>query len=476
VLGGGTLNCADVAAIARDGRRVSIAAEGLARAVASREVANQLVGRRGVYGRTTGVGANRSVQIDAVEAPDHGLNLLRSHAGGAGPQVRADIVRAMLAVRANQLAAGGAGVHPELISALADVVNGNRLPTVQRFGAIGTADLTALASTALCMLGELPWRTGELATVFRLAPSDVLSFCSSNAATLGEAALACHDLDGLLRANTVIAGLSFLAVDGSGEAYTEAVQAARPYPGQQAVAARLRRLLADAEVGPAARIQDPFGFRALPQVHGPAVDAVARLAEVLAIEMNAASENPLISTTELDAFHNGNFHTAYVAHALDGARAAVFSTAALSAARLANLVEPSYTGLRPFLAVGPTASSGVMILEYVAQSALAELRHAAAPATLGNAVLSRGAEDHASFSAQAANRTTDLITTYQTVLACELVASVRALRLREISPKAGALRTAYEKATAAFDPGLADRPLNADLDNAVALLPELAAD
>jgi histidine ammonia-lyase len=117
-----------------------------------------------------------------------------------------------------------------------------------------------------------------------------------------------------------------------------------------------------------------------------------------------------------------------------------------------------------------------MILEYVAQSALAELRHAAAPATLGNAVLSRGAEDHASFSAQAANRTTDLITTYQTVLACELVASVRALRLRESGPKAGTLRIAYEKANAAFDPGLADRPLNADLANAVALLPELAAD
>jgi histidine ammonia-lyase len=274
----------------------------------------------------------------------------------------------------------------------------------------------------------------------------------------------------------VVAGLSFLAVDGSAEAYADAVQSARPYPGQQEVAARLRTLLAEAGAGPAARIQDPFGFRALPQVHGPAVDAVARLDDVLRVEMNAAAENPLISPAEQDAFHNGNFHTAYLAHALDGARAAVFSTAALAAARLANLVEPTYTGLRPFLAAGPSASSGVMILEYVSQSALAELRHAAAPATLGNAVLSRGAEDHASFSAQAANRTTDLIATYETVLACELVAAVRALRLREREPRTGALRVAYEKAISALDPRLADRPLDADLANAITLLPELGAD
>jgi histidine ammonia-lyase len=475
-LGGGTLTAAEVVAIARDGRRAALAPGGLARAEAAYEVTKQLVAKRGVYGRTTGVGANRSIQIDDVEAPDHGLNLLRSHAGGAGPLIESAIVRAMLAVRANQLAAGGAGVHPELISALVDLVNSGRLPTVYRFGAIGTADLTALASTAMCMIGELPWRDGELAPVFHLAPSDVLAFCSSNAATIGEAALACHDLGALVRASTVVAGLSFLAVDGSTEAYTEAAQLARPYPGQQAVAARLRTLLADAGTEPAARIQDPFGFRALPQVHGPAVDAVDRLGEVLTVEMNAAAENPLISSAEHDAFHNGNFHTAYLALALDGARAAVFSTAALAAARLANLVEPTYTGLRPFLAAGPAASSGVMILEYVAQSALAELRHAAAPATLGNAVLSRGAEDHASFSAQAAYRTSELIGSYQTVLACELVAAARALRLRGREPAAGALRVAFEKATAALDPRLADRPLDADLTNAITLLPELGAD
>ena len=472
-LGGGTLSAAEVVAIARGGSRAALAPEGLTRAAAAHDVAKALVGKRGVYGRTTGVGANRSIQIDDVEAPDHGLNLLRSHAGGAGPLMDAPIVRAMLAVRANQLAAGGAGVQPELISALVDLVNSGRLPTVYRFGAIGTADLTALASTAMCMIGELPWRDGELAPVFHLAPSDVLAFCSSNAATIGEAALACHDLGVLLRASTVVAGLSFLAVDGSTEAYARAVQSARPYPGQQAVAALLRTLLEDAGTGPAARIQDPFGFRALPQVHGPAVDAVAHVADVLNVEMNAAAENPLISAGERDAFHNGNFHTAYLAHALDGARAAVFSTAALTAARLANLVEPTYTGLRPFLAAGPSASSGVMILEYVTQSALAELRHAATPATLGNAVLSRGAEDHASFSAQAANRTTDLIGSYQTVLACELVAAVRALRLREREPRAGALRVAYEKALATLDERLADRPLDTDLANAITLLPEL---
>jgi histidine ammonia-lyase len=472
-LGLGTLRWSDVVAVARNGARVEIAAEGRARAVASYGLATTVRPSRPVYGRTTGVGANRSIEVGAEDADGHGLRLLRSHAGGAGQRVEPEAVRAMLAVRLNQLTAGGSGVRPAVLDAMAEAINRHLLPPVRRIGAIGTADLTALASTALCLIGEQPWEGGELAPV-ALATSDALAFLSSSAATMGAAALAGHDIDEMLRAALVVAGLSFVAVDGCEEAYQAAVHDARPHPGQRAVAGRMRALLDGACDRPAARVQDPYGLRALPQVHGPAVDAVAHLDHVLTVEMNSPNENPLILGDEPDVYHNGNFHTAYLTHALDGVRTAVFATAGLATSRLATLLEPGYTGLRPFLADGPAGSSGALILEYVAHSALADLRHAAAPSALGSAVLSRGSEDHASFSSQSARRTAELLDSYRTVLACELVAAVRALRLRGIEPAAGPLRTAYQKAATALDERTADRPLDADLASAELLLPELA--
>jgi histidine ammonia-lyase len=304
-------------------------------------------------------------------------------------------------------------------------------------------------------------------------PADALSFISSNAAAIGEAALACADLSELLRAGTVITALAFLASDGNSEPYEAVVHLARPYPGQQAVAARLRDLLAGQPVA-AARIQDPFSYRAVPQVHGPAVDAVLALERALAIELNAAAENPLIDSVGERALHNANFHTAYLGLALDAMRNALYQTAALSVARLSLLFEPAFTGLSPFLAAGPAGSSGLMILEYVAQSALGDLRQHAAPTALATAVVSRGVEEHAPFSSQAARNSLDAIAAYRVVLAAELVAAVRALRMRELRLAAGPLADAYQFAVAKLPSSLEDRPLDSDVEAAAALLPGLA--
>jgi histidine ammonia-lyase len=467
-LNGHGLTCAHVHAIVRDGLPVVVTDDGMARARAAHRTATELAGRRPVYGRTTGVGANREFAVADLGDPEHGLRLLRSHAGGAGPAVDPRIARAMLAIRLNQLAAGGSGVDPALLDVLTAAVNRGLTPPMRHYGAIGTADLTSLASAALCLRGEQPWAGGEL-PAYPLASADALAFISSNAATLGEAALACHDLSRLLRASVVVTALSFRAVDGSTEAYAKPVHESRPHPGQRTVAAQLRALLTGPE--PAARIQDPFAFRAVPQVHGPAMDALAYLDRVLTVEMNAASENPLVA--EHDVFHNGNFHTAYVTQALDTTRAALFGTASLAVARLATLVEPGYTGLRPFLADGPPTSSGVLILEYIAHSALAALRHAAAAAALGSAVLSRGMEEHASFSALAAHRTTDVLPAYEVVLACELVAAVRSLRQRGVTDIAGPLGAAFTRVSEVLDETMADRPLADDVAAATRVLPDL---
>ncbi len=232
--------------------------------------------------------------------------------------------------------------------------------------------------------------------------------------------------------------------------------------------------------GPAPRVQDPYGYRALPQVHGPAVDAAGHATRIVTSELNAAAENPLIDVAGQAVWHNGNFHTGYIGLALDALRAALFQTSALSAARLGTLVEPAFTGLAPFLATDPPPSSGVMILEYVAQSAIADIRRLAGPAALGSAVLSRGVEEHAGFSTQSARATTDTVPAYRIVLACELVAAIRAMRLRGIGRAdltlAGPMLTgAYELAAGLLPADTSDRPLDLDLDLAQRLLPALAA-
>jgi histidine ammonia-lyase len=479
IIDGVSLTCAGVAAVARDEVPVTVAAQAAAAAQAAWETARDVASRRPVYGRTTGVGANRNVGLAEDQLAEHGLRLLRSHAAGSGPLQSADLGRAMLVTRLNQIGAGGSGVDPAVLEVLADALNRGFTPPVPLYGAIGTGDLTALASTGLCLIGERAWRTGTGPPPrFALRPAETPGFMSSNAATLGEAALACHDLGGLVGSAVVIAALSLLAVRGSLEPYAPAVHRGRP-EGQQRVAGRMRSLLGAAPMAGAghepARIQDSYGYRAFAQVHGPAADSLDYAAQVVTRELNAASENPLVDPAGQAVWHNGNFHAAYVGLALDSARAALFQTAALSAARLGTLVEPSFTGLHAFAADAP-ASSGIMILEYVAQSAVADLRRFATPAALGSAVLSRGVEEHAGFSTQSARASTDAVAAYRAVLSCELAAAIRVLRMQGRAPAADApLRGAFDAADAVLDARTADRPLDADLAAAEGLLGGYAA-
>ncbi|WP_409465908.1 aromatic amino acid ammonia-lyase [Amycolatopsis sp. GA6-003] len=471
---GRTLRCTDVvtAAHTEGPLAIDVSIAALRAAEHSWKLAEDLSTRRVVYGRTTGVGANKD---DAVDEPaEHGLRLLRSHAGGSGELLPDGQIRAMLLIRLNQLLAGRSGISPELIGALASAVRTGALPVVHRLGAIGTGDLAPLAEAALALAGEREWAIGSVPPV-PVHAGDALAFMSSNAATLAEATLAAMSLDTLTRASHAVAALTYVALDGNPEAYATPVHEARPHAGQVACAAEMRRLLGmHGTPKPGRRLQDPFGLRAFPQVQGPALDAIHYLRDVLAVEINASTENPMISTVHGDAYHHAHFHTAYVSTALDQARATVHQVAELSVARLGDLVEPEFTGLRPFLAVGPPGSSGVMILEYVAHDALTELRQAALPATLGTAVVSRGIEDHASFSTQAARAATAAASAYRQVLACELVAAVRALRIRRAELVDLPVRAAFAAAEEVLDERLEDRPLTDDIAKAAGVLDELA--
>ena len=209
---GSSLSCAQVAAVARQQASVAVAPTAVAAAQAAWQVAREVAARQPVYGRTTGVGANHVVPLSEDDRAEHGFRLLRSHAAGAGPLRAPEAARATLVIRLNQIGAGGSGVDPGLLTVLADAINRGFTPPIPLYGAIGTGDLTALASTGLCLLGEREWQSGTGPPPrFAIRTSEALGFINSSAATLSDAALACHDLAGLLRSAIVVASLSLLA-------------------------------------------------------------------------------------------------------------------------------------------------------------------------------------------------------------------------------------------------------------------------
>lgn len=469
-LDGRTLTPARVAAIARDGEHAHLTRRARQRNQASALLARELLAHGvPVYGRNTGVGALLDRQVYAADTSQHSLRLLRSHAGGAGPPVSRDVARALLVVRANQLGAGGAGINPQLHAALVDALNAGLAPVVHELGSIGTGDLTALAETGLALLGEGRWTgPGRPPDPPPLDHGEAIALISSNAVTLGEAALGCHQMEQVLGAAEAVAALSFIAAAGNPVVFDARVHAARPFPGQVAVAGHLRRLVGDdAEVR---RLQDPLSFRCVPQVQGAARDVLADLDRVLHIELNAASENPLLDAASGQALVTGNFHMARMALVTDSARAALVQAASQSVQRVSALFDGRFTGLPPFLAAHTDGSSGGMVLEYTANAALAELRAVATPVSLTSAVVSQGQENHSASAGLGSRQLSRALEHYVTVVSVELVTAVRALRVSGRRPGEPAGLAAYRVAADVLPEDMEDRELSTDLELAAALL------
>jgi histidine ammonia-lyase len=483
VLDGATLTPSEVARVARAGALVELAPEARSRNDAARLAGDALLERgQDLYGVTTGVGPLREYRLDNDERVSHQLRLLRSHACGAGWPLRAERVRAAMATRANQLGAGGAGVAPELLDGLVAALNAGFLPFTRELGSLGTGDLTTLSDIALALLGEgQAWLGEELVDASnalrsagiapaRLGPRDGLAFMSSNAVSVGHAALLVVDAGALLDTWLTVAAMSFEAAAANPIVLDARLHGARHQPGQMAVAARMRDLLSGlrgrAREPTAAAIQDPYPFRALPQVDGAVHDALTALDETVRHELNFAGENPMIVADEGLALPNGNPHAAPLANAIDGLRTAVAQSAALIAARVSALLDADITGLPAFLALDPGPDSGGLILEYTAHAAAAEVRSLVTPVAAQTVSVARGVESHASLAPTAARRAHEALDQLRVLVAVELVAAVRALRLADHVPTGAGARRLYDAAAPLLDPDLSDRALHPDVEAA----------
>jgi histidine ammonia-lyase len=508
VLTGGDLTLADVAAVARSGAEAVLDPAARARMERSRAVVEALVDEGAVvYGVTTGVGALADRSIDRADAERLQENLLVSHAAGVGEPLPREIVRAMLVLRANTLALGFSGARPVVAERLLDFLRLGIHPVVPAQGSVGASgDLAPLAHLALPLIGrgkvELAGHTVPALVALRetglepltLGAKEGLALLNGTQLMSALGALLALDAERLLQAASVAAAMSVEALLGTDVAFAEAYQAARPHPGQVAVAAELRWLLRDSTLQrshhrSAHKVQDPYSLRCVPQVHGAVRDALAHLDRVLAIEMNAATDNPLIfpnggvaddsvsATGHGQVISGGNFHGEPVALALDFAKLALAELGSISERRTALLLDPHLNGGLPaFLGSESGLEAGFMLLQYTAAALASENKGLAYPASADSIPTSANQEDHVSMGPIAGRSARTVAHHVEQILAIELLCAARALDLRLASipgtaPGAG-VAAAHAAIREVVRPWDGDREPGADLEAIVRLVRE----
>ena len=491
IIDGRTLTLEDVAAVAAGRARVRLADEARERIEASRKVIDGILASgRVVYGVNTGFGKLAEVKISPDQVTALQRNLVRSHACGTGDPFSQEIVRAMLLLRANVLASGYAGCRPVVVERLLAMLDAGVHPVVPSQGSVGASgDLAPLAHLALPLIGEgeavfkgrrLPG--GEALQRAGLEPLELeakegLALINGTQASAAAAALAVRRARTLTGAADVTCALSLEACLGTDAAFDPAIHAARPHPGQQESARRLRELLAGSKIrqshAECTRVQDAYSLRCAPQVHGAVRDAVAHLERVLSIEINAATDNPMVFP-DGRVISGGNFHGAPIAAPIDYLAIALADLASISERRLARLVDPALSGLPPFLTPQPGLNSGFMMVQVTAAALVSEAKTLAHPASADSIPTSAGQEDHVSMSTWAARKLDRMTEIVQTVLGLEYLAAVQGVEfhrpLRSSAPLERAIETLRRKV-----PRLeGDRIMHGDMAAAAALIPRIA--
>jgi histidine ammonia-lyase len=412
---------------------------------ASRAVVERLVAENATaYGITTGFGDLANVRIEPSQTAELQRNLVRSHAAGVGEPLPEDVVRAMLLLRANTLAIGLSGVRPQLTVLLCEMLNAHIHPTVPSRGSVGASgDLAPLAHLALVVIGEGQANTpdgpmpgadalaGAGLRPIELQAKEGLALLNGTQLMAGIGALVLHDARRLAASADVIGAMSLEAMQGTAAAFDARLVEARPHPGQVASAAHLRALLRDSQIGASHResphrLQDPYSLRCMPQVHGAARDALDELGRVLAVEMNSATDNPLVLPSG-EVISGGNFHGEPVALALDYAVLALAELASISERRCARLVDAHLSGLPAFLSEQPGLQSGLMIAQYTAAALVNELQTLAHPSSVDTIPTSANQEDHVSMGATSALRLRSVLDRATTVLAIEALCAAQGL-------------------------------------------------
>jgi histidine ammonia-lyase len=482
-LSGHDLGIDDVERVAVGGATAQLGPQALEQIAASRALIDRVVADdTPTYGVNTGFGRFVDVHIAPEQAAQLQLNLLRSHACGVGDAFPDEVVRAATLLRANALAKGTSGVRVEPVQLLLDLLAAGVVPVVPSRGSLGASgDLAPLAHLGLVLVGEGQARYGgetlsgadALARAglepIVLAAKEGLALINGTQFMAAIGALVLARAWRLVKLADVAAAQSLEALRASRTPFAPELQALRPHPGQVASAANLYRLLDDSEIVAShrwcGRVQDAYSLRCAPQVHGAVRDAVAYAESVVAIELNAATDNPIVLADRGEVLSNGNFHGEPVAIALDTLKLALSELASISERRIERMLNPALSnGLPAFLTEDGGLNSGFMIAQYVAASLVSEDKVLAHPASADSIPTSAGQEDHVSMGATSAVHLWHVCGNVERVLGIELLCAAQGVDFLAPKRPGPAIRAAHA-AVRELSPHLGtDRSLAAEID------------
>jgi len=482
LLTGDDLTLEDVWEVAHGAADVGLSERAVERMNAARALVDKAVRSEHTYGVNTGFGRFVSREIPDEQVEELQLRLLRSHACGVGEPYPDEVVRAAMLLRANALAKGYSGSRPATVELLVECVNRGVLPRVPSRGSVGASgDLAPLAHLALPLVGEgEAWVDGELVSgadalaaaglsPITLAAKEGLSLINGTQFMAAMAALLLVRARRLAQVADVACAMSLEALQGSRTSFLEAIHAARPLRGQTDSAANLRTLLEGSAIIEShrwcSRVQDAYSLRCAPQVHGASRDLLDYVEGTVTVELNAATDNPLVLLEEGQVVSNGNFHGQPLAFGLDALAMAVSELASISERRVERLVNPSLSeGLPPFLTAEGGINSGFMIPQYVAASLVSENKALCHPASVDSIPTSAGQEDHVSMGNAAGLKAMSVVANAERVLAIELLAGAQAVEfLAPLEPGRGvaAARAFVRTRSARLED---DRSLSADIE------------
>ena len=483
------LTLTELYAVVFDGAEVELAPAAREKMIASRAVIERLVeSNEAVYGVNTGFGKMASVRISRDQIRQLQVNLVRSHACGVGAPLTEHETRAMLVLRANAIAKGLSGVRPIVAETLCAMLNRKVHPVIPCQGSVGASgDLAPLAHLAQVAIGE-----GEATFQGRNVPGyaamrDVkisplaleakegLALLNGTQGMLALLALGLRDAETAVDTADVATALSLDALRGSPAPYDERIARARPYPGHLITARNLERLTRGSEIREShrsperdPRVQDPYSLRCAPQVHGAVRDALAQIRATILIELNSATDNPLVFAGDGggsgEVISGGNFHGQPLAMAADQLAVALATLAGISERRTEQLTNPHGSQLPAFLVREAGLNSGFMILQVTAAALAAEMKALATPHSVGSIPTSANQEDYVSMGMAGARRIQPMIANLRNVLAIELLAACQGLDLLAPLRTGPETQKAYDLLRGVSKKVDADRSLSRDIE------------
>lgn len=487
---GETLRIDDVVKVARYNARVVIPEKVKNRVKRSRLFLEKLVqDNHVIYGVNTGFGAlnNRIIPQEQIEQLQ--INLIRSHSAGVGTPLTTEIVRAMMLLRANTLAKGLSGIRLETLEALVEMLNKHVHPVIPAKGSVGASgDLAPLSHLILVLVGEgRAEYQGEIMSgkealekagikPVQLMLKEGVALNNGTQLMTAIATLAVYDAENLMTTAEVASALSLEALLGVVDAFDEKIHKARPHGGQAITAKNIRRLIAGSELvqtGKKAVVKaqcphDPYSLRCVPQVLGAVRDAIAYARKVVEVEINSATDNPLVFPEEGTCLSGGNFHGQPISLAMDILSIALTIIGNISERRIARLLDEKINNGLPAFLVPPQVkaglSSGFMMVQYTAAALASENKVLAHPACVDSIPTSANFEDFVSMGVTAAQKAAQILKNSEYITAIELLCVAQAVEYRGIEKLGKQTKKVY-KAIRRIVPTLTeDRALNEDIE------------